>query len=175
MANTVTTTAGVQNPAKLESSFSFTNNEAATVTMPLVALDLTKNYSKFRSRDWKEKDGYPMTNNTTTLDQPELFTTRYRELQEVFSYLPNLYPPRVTGGIECGGRLDELYRTYLPNGEILQDTPIIAFLSVKTIKNAVISDEIVTEIVHRLISGLSDPVTGNLRFNELLRGSIEFV
>lgn len=152
----------------LTSSFSFTNTtEGATV--PTTALGLSTNYAKTMDEPTEAR----ITNKTAALDQAELITYRSREIPKVSTDLQVLYPARVLNGVEFGVRIDELYRTTdEQSGLIICDEPIVATLTIRCPKSSNMSDEVIDEVVSRLLGSVYDQTAKAYRWGDLMRSSL---
>lgn len=149
------------------SSFSFTNN-AEGESVATVAINPVTNYAKTSD----EPHEATLANKTCTLGQGEVITYRCRDIKDVSTVQQVLYPARVLNGVEYGIRVDELYRTYDEQGNIVCDEPIVATLTIKNPKSANMTSDVITQVVSRLLGAAYDQTTKSYRWDDLMRSSL---
>lgn len=151
----------------MSSSFSFTNTTAGT-SVPTTKLAPSSSYAKTMDEPTEAR----LSNKSCTLDQGEIITYRCREIANVATVQQVLYPARVQSGVEYGVRLDELLRTKDSDGNILCDEPIVATLTIKNPKSSNITDEIISQVVARLLGACYNESEGRYRWGDLMRSAL---
>lgn len=151
----------------MTSKFTFTNTTDGT-TVPTVAIAPVTNYAKTSD----EPTEATLTNKSATIDQPEVITYRSRKIDRVATVNPISYPCKVSDGVEYGIRLDEVLRNTDDSGCILWDDPIVVSLTIKHQRSAFVTNEIVTQVVSRLLGAAYDETAGTYRWDDLMRSAL---
>lgn len=151
----------------MNSSFSFTNNTAGT-SVPTTKLAPVSSYAKTMDEPTEAR----LSNKTCALDQGEILTYRCREIANVATVQQVLYPARVQSGVEYGVRIDELLRTTAEDGSIICDEPIVATLTIKNPKSSNITEEVISQVVARLLGACYDETAKKYRWADLMRSAL---
>lgn len=141
----------------------------STVTKSGVDIGLTTNYALTAD----EPDECQIKNVTSPVDQGETITYQCRNISNVATSLENLYPAKVTTGVQYVVKIEDLISvTSDTDPEFRVDLPIVASLQIRHPKSGYISDEVVTTIVNRLLSA-SMKNDGTWRFDDLMRSALK--
>lgn len=147
------------------STFSFSNKDASTITVPTVKLNVMENYAKTADQPTVAI----LSNKTCTLDQGELLTYRCNDIGDVTTSLKPYYPAPVRSGVQYVIKLEELLRTPYGNGFI--DDPIVLYVTIRHTKSGNITDSIIDDLYHRL-NGAIVKEDGTTRFGDLMRSAL---
>jgi hypothetical protein len=149
-------------------SFAFTNTTASTKDVTPVAIGPVSNYTE---SDTKSASGIKLfTNDTAPLEQDEYLRYKCIDVANVQTLLTNYNRPTVRAGVQYQIRLDELVRTTLGDGTIVDD-PLVMWLTVSHPKTGHVTADNVTEIFRRLIAACRDEA-GNWRWASLAKGGL---
>lgn len=144
-----------------------TNTTANTHTLTPIDLGLTTNYS-----GGFEDGSYIMNNKTNPLDQGERLTYRYQELSKVSTSQPIAYPSKMKNGMQYVIKLEEILRTTDADGEIVQDEPLVMYLTVRHQRTGTITAAHVDAALARLLGEIIKD-DGTSRFGDMMRGAIQ--
>lgn len=147
------------------SSFGFSNTTANTTTVAPVKLGLVTNYAKIQDTP----DACVMANKTSPLDQGELVTIRYQKLDKVSTAQDLAYPLPERGGCQYVYKVEDILRTTDSNGKIINDEPVVAYLTIRHQRTSNITADIIKQVACRVL-GVCISDTGTMRFVDTMRG-----
>lgn len=147
------------------SSFGYTNTTANTTTLAPVKLGLVTNYAKIQDTP----DACVMANKTSPLDQGELVTIRYQKLDKVSTSQDLAYPLPERGGCQYVYKVEDILRTTDENGKIINDEPVVAYLTIRHQRTGNITADIIKQIACRVL-GVCISDKGTTRFIDTMRG-----
>ena len=151
------------------SKFGFTNNTLSETKVSPISLNFTTNYG-CRS---DEPDEVVMDNKTAPIDQPELISFKVRDLPQVNTRFSVLYPPKVASGVQYVVQVEELLSTTSDTDpDYRVDDAIVAYLTIRHTKSGNITNDIIGQVVQRLIGACQNP-DGTWRFDELMRSILK--
>lgn len=152
----------------LESAFGYTNTQASDKTIAPISLGMVSNYALVED----EPTSCVVSNTTAPLDQGELISYKCQSVKNVSTQQDILYPSSVTAGIQYVVKVEDILSTTSSTDPTFRmDTPIVAYLTFRHAKNAVITDDMITGILQRLL-GACVKNDGSWRFGDLMRSSL---
>lgn len=151
----------------MKKSFSYKNTAASEVTVTPVAIAPCTNYA--RTED--EVTSCVLKNRTCDFGQGELISFQCSPVKNISSKQGTQYPAKVTTGIQYVIRLDELLRTSDDNGNIIQDDPIVMYLTVRHPNSSSITADDISEVFKRLL-GTIVRADGSFRFDDLMLSAL---
>lgn len=153
----------------IKSSFGFTNKTASQHTVTPIDMDVVTNYALIED----EPTSCVLSNKTCPIDQGELISFKCQSVKSVSTAQDNLYPATVQTGVQYVVKLEELLSlTSDTDPNFRTDLPIVAYLTIRHTKNGQITDDIIGQVVNRLI-GACRRDDGTWRFDDLMRSSLK--
>lgn len=152
----------------ITSSFGFTNKTNSTHTVTPVDIKVNTNYALVED----EPTSCVLSNKTCPIDQGELVSYKSQTVNKVSTAQDVLYPPQVQTGVQYVVKVEELLSTTSSTDPAFRvDLPIVAYLTIRHTKNGQITDDIIAEVVNRLI-GACRKTDGSWRFSDLMRSAL---
>lgn len=146
----------------------YTNNTVrVSQTTQEYTLGLTSNYAIVTD----EPNMVLLDNRTSSLDQQELLSFRYRKIGSVNTDLNIQNPSPVKGGVQYAVQLEEVVRETLGDGTVI-DHPIVMYLTVRHHLSGAITSAALAETLERLLSSLRRESDNSYRFDDLVRGAL---
>lgn len=130
-------------------------------------LGLTTNYAVVKD----EPNIVLLDNRTSSLDQQELISFRFKKLGTVNTDLNIQNPSPVKGGVQYAVQVEETLRETLGDGTLV-DHPIIMYLTVRHDLSGAINVSVLQEAFERLLSVLRRESNNSYRFDDLVRGAL---
>lgn len=131
-------------------------------------LGLTTNYAVVKD----EPNEVVLDNRTSSLDQQELISFRFRKIGTVNSDLNIQNPAPVRGGVQYAVQLEETVRETLGDGTYA-DHPIVMYLTVRHELSGAVTVPVLQETFERLLSALRRESDNSYRFDDLVRGALK--
>lgn len=151
----------------LTSEFKFTNTTDGSHTVTQKAIGITTNYASIQ----EDSNTAVLNNKTAPIDAEEVVTYRSKNLPKVDTGLNIQYPSPVKTGIQYQIMVeDTLSTTDSADPSWRVDEPIIAQLTIRHPRSGNITNDIVGQVVTRLISAAMK-ADGTWRFDDLMRGA----
>jgi hypothetical protein len=151
----------------LQSAFKFTNTTESENSVTPISLGVLENYAV--ERDTARQCA--LDNKTAPIDAMELVSYRSRDIARVDTDLNIQHPGPVKSGIQYSVMVqDTLVTTDTGDATFRVDEPIVAMLSVRHPKSGNISNELVSQVVIRLLSACMR-ADGTFRFDDLMRSA----
>lgn len=151
------------------SNFGFTNVDVRSdVSIPTVDIEPVTTYAKVED----ESTTVRMKNKTAPIDQQELLSFECTPITRVSTKLKISNPGRVTDGVQYAIRLDEVLRTVDATGAILQDDPVVMYLTVRHTNNAYVTSEMISTLFKRLCGAVTR-ADGTYRFDDLMLSALD--
>lgn len=151
------------------SSFGYQNTTVRQdITVPTVDIEPITTYAKVED----EATAVRMKNKTAPIDQQELLSFECAPISKVQTKLKVSNPGRVTEGVQYAIRLDEILRTEDSNGVILQDDPVVMYLTIRHTNNSYISSTKIEELFKRLCGAVTRE-DGTYRFDDLMLSALD--
>lgn len=151
------------------SSFAYTNTTIRQgVTVPTVDISPLATYAKVED----EATAVRFKNKTCPIDQQELLSFECKAIPEVQSRLKMANPGKVKDGVQYAIRLDEVLRTVNSDGTILQDDPVVMYLTVRHTNNSYITASAITTLFKRLCGAITRD-DGTYRFDDLMLSALD--
>lgn len=143
-------------------------NGTANANFALKARDLkpVTNYARIED----EPTVAVLSNTTCPIDQAELLTYRCNEVDHVSTAQKIRNPAKVQDGVQYVVKLEDVIRTTLPNGDIV-DEPIVSYVTIRHPRSSNITHEVVDAVFERLI-GACVRSDGSTRFDDLMRSAL---
>lgn len=152
----------------VSSHFGFTNVTPASKTLTPTSLGIT-NYSLLVDEPNEVKESNP----TAPIDQPEYVSFKCQDVNKVSTSFKNLYPEKVQSGVQYVVKVEELLSTTSTTDESFRvDTPIVAYLTIRHSKNAVVTSDVVDTVFKRLLGAVVKE-DGTTRFKDLMRQALK--
>lgn len=153
----------------LTTKFGFTNTTASSKTVAPVDVKMKSNYALIED----EPSSCVMSNKTCPIDQGELVSFKCQTVKNVSTAQDVLYPAKVQTGIQYVIKVEDLLSvTSDTDPNFRTDLPIVAYLTIRHTKNGAITDEIISQVVSRLL-GACRKADGTWRFGDLMRSSLK--
>lgn len=151
----------------LTSEFKFTNTTDGSHMVTQKAIGITTNYASIQ----EDSNTAVLNNKTAPIDAEEVVTYRSKNLPKVDTGLNIQYPSPVKTGIQYQIMVeDTLSTTDSADPSWRVDEPIIAQLTIRHPRSGNITNDIVGQVVTRLISAAMK-ADGTWRFDDLMRGA----
>lgn len=151
------------------SSFAFTNTATRQgVTVPTTDISPIATYAKVED----ESTAVRFKNKTAPIDQQELLSFECSPINQVNTKLKLANPGKVSEGIQYAIRLDEILRTVNSDGVILQDDPVVMYLTVRHTNNAYIKSTDIETLFKRLCGAVTRD-DGTYRFDDLMLSALD--
>jgi hypothetical protein len=151
----------------LTSEFKFTNTTDGSHTVTQKAIGITTNYASIQ----EDSSTAVLNNKTAPIDAEEIVTYRSKNLPKVDTGLNIQYPSPVKTGIQYQIMVeDTLSTTDSADPSWRVDEPIIAQLTIRHPRSGNITNDIVGQVVTRLVSAAMK-ADGSWRFDDLMRGA----
>lgn len=149
------------------SAFGFTNTTDSSNSVVPKALGLTTNYAL----TGMDANNAIMSNKTAPVDAEEIVTFRSRNIAQVNTDLNVQNPSGVKGGVQYQVQIEDLLMTTdTSDASFRVDEPLVALLTIRHPRSGNITNQIVAQVVTRLISCLMR-TDGTWRFDDLMRGA----
>lgn len=146
----------------------YTNrNVRANDTTQEYSLGLVTNYAIVKD----EPNEVLLDNRTSSLDQQELISFRFRKLGTINSDLNIQNPAPIKGGVQYAVQVEETVRETLADGTII-DRPVVMYLTVRHPQAGAITASVLQETFERLLSALRRESDNSYRFDDLVRGAL---
>lgn len=153
----------------ITTNFGFTNTTASTKTVAPVDVKMKSNYALVED----EPSSCVMSNKTCPIDQGELVSYKCQTVKNVSTAQDVLYPAKVQTGIQYVIKVEDLLSvTSDTDPNFRTDLPIIAYLTIRHTKNGAITDDVVAQVVSRLL-GACRKADGSWRFGDLMRSALK--
>lgn len=153
----------------LTTKFGFTNTTASSKTVAPVDVKMKSNYALIED----EPSSCVMSNKTCPIDQGELISFKCQTVKNVSTAQDVLYPAKVQTGIQYVVKVEDLLSvTSDTDPNFRTDLPVVAYLTIRHTKNGAITDEIISQVVSRLL-GACRKADGTWRFGDLMRSSLK--
>jgi hypothetical protein len=151
----------------LTSEFKFTNTTDGSHNVTQKAIGITTNYASIQ----EDSNTAVLNNKTAPIDAEEIVTYRSKNLPKVDTGLNIQYPSPVKTGIQYQIMVeDTLSTTDSADPSWRVDEPVIAQLTIRHPKSGNINNDIVGQVVTRLVSAAMK-ADGTWRFDDLMRGA----
>lgn len=151
----------------LSSQFRFTNTADGQHSVTQKAIGITTNYASIQ----EDSNTAVLNNKTAPIDAEEIVTYRSKNLPKVDTGLNIQYPSPVKNGIQYQIMVeDTLSTTDSADPSWRVDEPIIAQLTIRHPRSGNITNDIVGQVVTRLVSAAMK-ADGTWRFDDLMRGA----
>lgn len=134
----------------LTAKFGFSNSTTSSKTLVTpVVINPSDDYALVED----EPTQCTLTNKSAPIDQGEKITFGCREIPTVASGLKNYYPGRIQGGVQYQIKLDELLSvTDSADATFREDYPVVMYLTVRHPSVGVVSEELISSLLQRLVS-----------------------
>jgi len=132
------------------------------------SLGLTTNYAVVKD----EPSEVVLDNLTSSLDQQELISFRYRKIGTVNTGINVQNPAPTKGGVQYAIQVEETVRETRGDGTNV-DRPVVMYLTVRHPLSGVITDSVLQETLERLLSVLRRESDNTYRFSDLVRGALK--
>lgn len=153
----------------ITTKFGFTNTTASSKTVVPVDVKMKSNYALTED----EPNSCVMSNKTCPIDQGELVSYKCQTVKNVSTAQDVLYPAKVQTGIQYVVKVEDLLSvTSDTDPNFRTDLPIVAYLTVRHTKNGAITDEVISQVIARLL-GACRKADGTWRFSDLMRSSLK--
>lgn len=153
----------------ITTKFGFTNTTASSKTVAPIDVKMKSNYALIED----EPNSCVMSNKTCPIDQGELVSYKCQTVKNVSTAQDVLYPPKVQTGIQYVIKVEDLLSvTSDTDPNFRTDLPVVAYLTIRHTKNGAITDEIISQVVSRLL-GACRKADGTWRFGDLMRSSLK--
>lgn len=152
----------------------FTNNSLReNQTTQEYSLGLTSNYAVVKA----DPEECVLSNNTSSIDQPELVSFRFRRIPTVNSNLNIQYPAKVLKGVQYAVEIQEVIRETSTSADgcctIVVDHPVVMYLTIRHELSGAITPTILATIFERLLSALRRESDNSYRFDDLMRDALK--
>lgn len=150
----------------ITTQFGFSNTSAQQFTVTPVDLKPVTVYGKVTDL----ADKVVLSNKTAPLDQDEKLTFTCQQLDKVTSTQELQHPSLARNGVQYVVKLEEILRT-ADGADIIQDEPVVAYLTIRHQSSSYITTSHVEEVFKRLI-GACYKEDGTTRFADLMRSAL---
>lgn len=152
-------------------SYGFTNETVNASGLPLKHYDLGPTTDYALKVD--EPEECQLSNTTTPVDRPEVLTYQATTVSKIPTKITVQNPPKVSGGIMYGVRLDEvLHGVSSTDDSFAVDLPIVLNLSVKHPMSSAITTDDIDKLISRLVSALYTE-DNKSRIGDLMRSALK--
>lgn len=153
----------------ITTTFGFTNTTASSKTVAPTDVKMKSNYALIED----EPNSCVMSNKTCPIDQGELVSYKCQTVKNVSTAQDVLYPAKVQTGIQYVIKVEDLLSVKSDSDPNFRtDLPIVAYLTIRHTKNGAITDDIISQVVTRLL-GACRKADGTWRFGDLMRSSLK--
>lgn len=150
------------------SSFGFTNTEALTAKATMTDMKMRSLYAKVED----EPTSAVLSNKTCPLDQGELVTYRAQPVDHVSSSQKIQFPAQQRNGVQYVIKCEEILRTKDADGKVIMDEPVVAYLTIRHQTTSNITDDLITQVVGRVLGAAYDKTAGCYRWGDLMRSAL---
>lgn len=146
----------------------YTNNQLRESSTQEYALGLVTNYAVTKD----EPTEVVLDNLTSSLDQQELVSYRFRRIGSVNSDLNIQNPSPVKSGVQYAVQIEETVRETRGDGTNV-DHPLVMYLTVRHPRSGAVTASVLQETFERLLSALRYESDNSYRFADLARGALK--
>lgn len=161
----------------MTSKFSWTAAEESAASIKKDKISPLTNFAKVEDT----ATSCILKNKKCGLGQGEVLSFQCTPVKNISTKQDVQYPARVGGGIQYVVRLDEILRTYttyeqqgtqVATGDVVQDDPIVMYLTVRHPSSSAITPDVITSVFKRLLGAITRD-DGTFRFDDLMLSALE--